>query len=174
MDSGLVVDFVNTIDRRPGEEKLATPAGLRDWLAGRNLLGARARVSADDLEDAVRLREALRDLLAVKSGLDADAARAGAEVERAAQRAGLGLRLDGGLARLEPSAGGVPGALGRIVAEVSVGMTDGTWDRMKACRADDCRWAFLDTAKNRSRAWCSMEDCGNREKARAFRARQAR
>jgi predicted RNA-binding Zn ribbon-like protein len=174
MNSDLVVDFVNTIDRRPGEEKLATPAALRDWLAGRNLLGARARVSTDELGDAIRLREALRDLLAAKSGLDADAAAARAEVERAARRAGLSLKLNEGVARLEPSAGGVSGALGRIVAEVAIGMTDGTWERMKACRADDCRWAFLDTAKNRSRAWCSMEDCGNREKARAFRARQAR
>jgi predicted RNA-binding Zn ribbon-like protein len=174
MDSDLVVDFVNTIDRRPGEEKLATPAALRDWFASRNLLGARTRVSADDLGDALRLREALRDLLAAKSGLDADVSGAGAEVERAARRAGLSLKLDDGLARFEPSTGGVSAALGKIVAEVAIGMTDGTWERMKACRADDCRWAFLDTAKNRSRAWCSMEDCGNREKARAYRERQAR
>jgi len=44
---------------------------------------------------------------------------------------------------------------------------------MKACRADDCKWAFLDTAKNQSRAWCSMSSCGNREKMRAYRARHA-
>jgi predicted RNA-binding Zn ribbon-like protein len=52
-----------------------------------------------------------------------------------------------------------------------VGMADGTWERMKACRADDCRWAFLDTAKNRSRAWCSMQSCGNRAKVAAYRER---
>ena len=34
--------------------------------------------------------------------------------------------------------------------------------------ADDrgCGWLFIDTSKNRSRRWCSMEDCGNRAKQR--------
>ena len=47
-------------------------------------------------------------------------------------------------------------------------------ERMKACRADDCRWAFLDTSKNRSRAWCSMESCGNRAKVHTYRQRHHR
>ncbi len=81
------------------------------------------------------------------------------------------MRFVDGESRLEPAAGGARGAVGRIVAEVSQGMADGTWERMKACRAEDCRWAFLDTAKNRSRAWCSMKSCGNREKVRAYRER---
>ena len=62
---------------------------------------------------------------------------------------------------------------GLVVTEVTAGMADGTWERMKACRADDCLWAFLDTAKNQSRAWCSMRSCGNREKARVYRERHA-
>ena len=37
---------------------------------------------------------------------------------------------------------------------------------VRECGADDCRWLFLDTSKNRSRQWCSMQSCGNREKAR--------
>ena len=37
---------------------------------------------------------------------------------------------------------------------------------VRQCGADDCRWLFLDTTKNRSRQWCSMQACGNREKAR--------
>jgi predicted RNA-binding Zn ribbon-like protein len=37
---------------------------------------------------------------------------------------------------------------------------------VRECGADDCRWVFLDTSKNRSRQWCSMQSCGNREKAR--------
>ncbi|MGH3007295.1 MAG: CGNR zinc finger domain-containing protein, partial [Gaiellaceae bacterium] len=45
--------------------------------------------------------------------------------------------------------------------------------RLKACRAEDCRWAFYDRARNRSRHWCSMAVCGNRTKARTFRRRHA-
>jgi predicted RNA-binding Zn ribbon-like protein len=37
---------------------------------------------------------------------------------------------------------------------------------VRQCGADDCAWLFLDTSKNRSRQWCSMQSCGNREKAR--------
>jgi predicted RNA-binding Zn ribbon-like protein len=37
---------------------------------------------------------------------------------------------------------------------------------IRQCGADDCRWLFLDTSKNRTRQWCSMQSCGNRQKAR--------
>jgi len=37
---------------------------------------------------------------------------------------------------------------------------------VRECGAGDCQWLFLDTSKNRSRQWCSMQSCGNREKAR--------
>jgi predicted RNA-binding Zn ribbon-like protein len=38
--------------------------------------------------------------------------------------------------------------------------------KLRQCSAADCGWIFLDTSKNHSRRWCSMQDCGNREKAR--------
>jgi predicted RNA-binding Zn ribbon-like protein len=37
---------------------------------------------------------------------------------------------------------------------------------VRQCGADDCAWLFLDTSRNRTRQWCSMQGCGNREKAR--------
>jgi predicted RNA-binding Zn ribbon-like protein len=37
---------------------------------------------------------------------------------------------------------------------------------VRECGADDCGWVFLDASRNRSRQWCSMASCGNREKAR--------
>jgi predicted RNA-binding Zn ribbon-like protein len=171
VNSDLVIDFVNTLDLRPYSEGLDSPAALARWLDGRGLLPADARVSRQELAEAIRAREAIRDLLAAKSGLEADVNAATTELDDAARRARLGVRFADGAARLEPAATGARGAVGRIVAEISQGMADGTWERMKACRADDCRWAFLDTAKNRSRAWCSMESCGNREKVRAYRER---
>jgi predicted RNA-binding Zn ribbon-like protein len=55
---------------------------------------------------------------------------------------------------------------------VAASAEQGTWERLKACPRDCCLWAFYDTSKNRSKRWCSMESCGNVEKARAFRYRQ--
>lgn len=46
-------------------------------------------------------------------------------------------------------------------------------DRMRlvrACEKPDCRWLFLDTSKNHTRRWCDMKICGNRMKARRFKA----
>jgi predicted RNA-binding Zn ribbon-like protein len=37
---------------------------------------------------------------------------------------------------------------------------------VRECGASDCMWLFLDSTRNRSRQWCSMTSCGNREKAR--------
>lgn len=33
------------------------------------------------------------------------------------------------------------------------------------CHGDRCGWLFLDTSKNHSRRWCSMDSCGNRAKS---------
>jgi predicted RNA-binding Zn ribbon-like protein len=38
--------------------------------------------------------------------------------------------------------------------------------RVRECGGEDCHWLFMDTSKNRSRQWCSMQSCGNRQKAR--------
>jgi predicted RNA-binding Zn ribbon-like protein len=45
-------------------------------------------------------------------------------------------------------------------------------ERVRVCAADDCVWVFLDTSKNRSRRWCDMKQCGNRNKVRRFHRRQ--
>ncbi len=38
--------------------------------------------------------------------------------------------------------------------------------RVKAC--DGCGWLFLDTSKNQSRRWCSMDACGVSDKMRRY------
>lgn len=43
--------------------------------------------------------------------------------------------------------------------------------QVRECTSEQCSWLFLDTSHNRSRRWCSMEDCGNRTKAQRHYAR---
>jgi predicted RNA-binding Zn ribbon-like protein len=45
-------------------------------------------------------------------------------------------------------------------------LTTGTLDRIKGCGG--CRFLFNDESKNRSRRWCSMDDCGTTEKMRRY------
>ncbi len=40
--------------------------------------------------------------------------------------------------------------------------------RVKRCREPRCFCYFIDTSKNRTRTWCSMERCGNRAKVAAY------
>jgi predicted RNA-binding Zn ribbon-like protein len=174
MSLKLLEDFVNTYDVEEAVEHLATPAALVRWLGERNLAPARARADASDLEEAHAVREALRVLLLANNGVEVDVAAASATLNGAARRARLGVRFGGdGSAHAEPEAGGAAGGLGRILGAVADAMAKDEWRRLKACRAESCHWAFIDTARNQSRSWCSMEVCGNREKAKRFRERHA-
>ena len=121
----------------------------------------------DDLDDpaAREVREAIRALLRANNGIDADVASASAVLETAARRADLRV----GFARGEL----VFESADPILTAVAEAMADGSWTRLKACRSDTCQFAFVDTARNRSRHWCDMAVCGNREKARRFRSRNA-
>ena len=166
--------FVNTLDREDGVEQLGSPEELAAWLAGHDLLaGDDAPPSPAGLQRAIELREALREvLLGHHPGHEADPS-AVETIETAARRARLELRFAGtGRARVEPARGGTDGALGRLLAIVAEAQADGTWERLKACPWDSCRWAFYDHSRNRSGVWCNMAVCGNRAKAQAFRARR--
>jgi predicted RNA-binding Zn ribbon-like protein len=51
-------------------------------------------------------------------------------------------------------------------------LTGESASRIRLCSSHDCGWLFLDESRNGSRRWCSMEGCGNVEKARRFRRRE--
>jgi predicted RNA-binding Zn ribbon-like protein len=168
----LVRLFVNTADLESGSDDLSDPAALQAWLAAHGL-AADGTATAADLHSARRLREAIRGLLLENNGVSVRKESA-ATLGHAAAQARLALRFEpAGGVRLEPAAGGVAGALGRLVGIVAVAMAAGTWSRLKACQAECCGWAFYDHARNRSRRWCSMAVCGNRTKARSYRQRHA-
>jgi predicted RNA-binding Zn ribbon-like protein len=170
----LVERFVNSLhmhEHREDEEELGSPAALHDWLAERELISPEEEVSEGDLRRAIDVREGLRALALANNGEELD--RSAVEcLDRAASRAGLRVQALSGEPRLAPDAGGVDGALATMLARVATAVADGTWSRFKACPRDCCQWAFYDNSKNRSARWCSMESCGNVEKARRHRRRQ--
>jgi predicted RNA-binding Zn ribbon-like protein len=171
-DLELVRAFVNTLEVEEGTDALDSPAALAAWLREHRLLRTSPTNEAD-LAAVRRFRESIRGLLLANNGVSARK-EAALTLNRAAAKARLSVRFDpAGTVWLEPQAAGVDGALGRILAIVAASMADGTWGRLKACRADDCRWAFYDRARNQSRQWCSMAVCGNRTKARTYRRRHA-
>jgi predicted RNA-binding Zn ribbon-like protein len=165
----LVCSFVNTYDHEDQTERIPDPPALTAWLNA-NGLGA-PKATAADLARARELREALRAILHHHGGMELDPA-APRIVDNAAARAQLVVAFDDhGDAVVEPKAGGVDGALGRLLVTVADAQREGTWARLKACPAEDCQFAFYDRSRNRSAVWCDMKVCGNRHKVRSFRAR---
>ncbi|HZQ38342.1 MAG TPA: CGNR zinc finger domain-containing protein [Dehalococcoidia bacterium] len=170
----VVQAFVNTLDVETGQDDLCDAGALCAWLAERELIEPDAALGPADLRRAVQLREALRDLLAAHHRPQgAPPARAGASLNAIAGAAPLRLRLAAdGSGTLAPARGGLNGAIARLLAIVYTAMVDGSWQRLKICRADRCRWAFYDASKNRSGAWCAMQVCGNRTKVRSYQQRR--
>jgi predicted RNA-binding Zn ribbon-like protein len=169
----LVQLFLNTANLERGLDRLASADLLRDWLVEQDLLAPTVSVSRSDHRRAIAVREAIRALLLANNGAPLDL-NAVDTLNAAARDANITVRFGGdGRAAIRPEASGVYGALGVILGAVVDAMADGSWERLKACRNDVCRWAFYDISKNRSGSWCTMAICGNRVKTRAFRRRQA-
>jgi predicted RNA-binding Zn ribbon-like protein len=164
--------LVNTIDLETDDDQLDSPEALRRFLTGQGLLAASEPVGPADLARAVELREALRAMLRVNDGEPLDPA-ALEVVNRAAAGLPLQVAFDGeGHPVLGPGSAGCRGALAALLAGVAQASAQGTWERLKACSAESCQWAFYDRSKNRSGRWCSMQVCGNRTKTRTYRSRR--
>lgn len=174
-DLQLLQDFENTNDLEGGQDQLASPQLLHDWLVARNLLAADAIVDPAAHGRTLAIREGIRALARGNNGEALDASRVAALNDAASGvllTAALHPVAGEGEWELSPASADVEGFLGRLMAIVLRAMADGSWSRVKACRNDTCRWLFYDQSRNRSGTWCSMAVCGSRMKARAYRARQ--
>jgi predicted RNA-binding Zn ribbon-like protein len=168
----LVQRFVNSVDLESGEDELSSPGALRDWFAERGLMDASEDAGAADLRRALDVREGLRAVLRHNNGLPLDEERV-AKLDAAVRRAGVRVQFAPGRdPELVPDARGVDGAIARLMAIVAAAVEHDRWERLKACPREECEWAFFDRSKNRSGRWCTMESCGNIEKAKAFRERR--
>jgi predicted RNA-binding Zn ribbon-like protein len=178
-DAELLEAFVNTC--RPitartdaGMDALDTPAAAGAWLLSRQLVRQpQPELSSADVGRLVALRESLRDLMAAHNGMDVTETSVATWNELARRaRVHPAVRSDGTIA-MRSLADGADGALGALLAAATRTMMDGTFDRIKACRNPDCRWAFYDRSPNNRRAWCetSAASCGSRHKMRAYRSR---
>jgi predicted RNA-binding Zn ribbon-like protein len=180
-----VVDFINTVsDRATGRpyERLREFGDLLEWCVRVGLVDAseagRLATAAEErpeeataaLERARELREALYAVFTAEIEDRTPPAPELAVVN--------GLLSEGmGHRRLQPSGEGLRWAwlqpperldwmLWPLAWSAAELLTSAEVKRLKRCGQDDCRWIFLDLSKNRSRRWCTMDECGNRAKAR--------
>jgi predicted RNA-binding Zn ribbon-like protein len=165
-DLELVRRFVNTLDIEADSDALASPSDATAWLREQ---GWPAQLGRSELRELVRLREALRDLMGAR-GTPTERAAA-RSVDAVALRHPVVVRVTSPTALAPSSKDGASAFVERILTLVAAARIDGTWDRLKTCANDRCRWLFFDHSRNRSRTWCTMDLCGSRAKMRAYRSR---
>lgn len=182
------LDLVNTLDwrfRDAQPEELITSyedllrfvvqCGLMTAAEGRRLLrDAGANKAAQVVEQTRELREAAaRVFYAVVDG-DDPPREAIRELESWFKdaEAHRKLRWSGDHLRWEFPAGPLAPELPLWVLSLKTAqlITSGSMEMVRACGNPECRWLFLDTSKNHTRRWCDMKICGNRMKARRFKA----
>ncbi|TQK44971.1 putative RNA-binding Zn ribbon-like protein [Streptomyces sp. SLBN-118] len=153
----LVAALVNTLDVETGADSL-------DTADGRAAFG----LAEPDVPAVRELREALRAACLAHAGHRPE--RSPAALDELLAEAPLYVTVaDDGTAALRPAD---PDALvSRIADALAAAAADGTWARLKACEAEDCRWVYYDRSPGGRRRWCSMSVCGARAKMRTYRAR---
>jgi predicted RNA-binding Zn ribbon-like protein len=174
LGSVLATSFTGTLSERHGDavERIPTPQRLADWLAVNGL--AVDSCTSAQLDLARELREAIHaaaTAAAVQDTLPAAAVRIINDCS-AQGRAAAFLTPEGVREWRLGSASGVEDALGVIAADaisVIAGERDG---RLALCASPTCRAAFFDTSQSRTRRWCDMNTCGNRQKKARFNANQ--
>ncbi|MFB8005824.1 CGNR zinc finger domain-containing protein [Nocardia sp. NPDC056000] len=174
LGSVLATSFTGTLSERHGiaMERIPTPQRLIDWLAVYGL--AVDSCTPAQLDLARELREAIHTV-ATAAASDEPLPAAAVQVindRTIAGRAAATLTPQGNRQwRLNPDSG-VADALGVIAADaisVIAGERDG---KLALCASPTCRAAFFDTSQSRTRRWCDMNTCGNRQKKARFNAAQ--
>ena len=170
-DLWIVQALMNTLRPERSADELTSPLVASDWLARRGLLAASTEISEPDHRRLVAVRDGLRALARSNNGLPWDEA-AVARLNRATADVPIRVDLGSRSTRFEPASAGVDGVLGGFVGIVVAARMEAVWRRLKLC-GGDCGLSFYDPTSRCARRWCSMERCGNRMKARAYRHRKA-
>jgi predicted RNA-binding Zn ribbon-like protein len=181
------LDFVNTLDERPSGApienlaayddlvRFAELAGIIEVAASRRLRSLKGPACSRIAKRAREMREHLHAILTAaclgqtvpKAALDA----IGLEIRRAhAARTLVATQTSGAVKHRwrSPSSPEVP--LHACALAVETLLVTADYDRIRKCGASDCSVYFIDTSKAHRRQWCSMQNCGNREKQRRWRA----
>jgi predicted RNA-binding Zn ribbon-like protein len=179
------LDLVNTLDERPSPSPIENLATYRDLTRFAVLAGLIDRRTAARLSQFEKtgspiakrarvLREHLHDVLAAAHSRrparqsDLDALSAAIQAAHAART--LVASPSPGLAdrRWSPAlAREIP--LHACSLAIERLLVDEERKRIRKCGASDCDVYYLDTSKGHRRQWCSMKNCGNREKQRRWR-----
>jgi predicted RNA-binding Zn ribbon-like protein len=188
----MALDFANTVDWHDTDtprEFLVDYGALLDWCVQAGLLDRRRadEVAATAAKHPGQTRAALQRGLELRGAIfrmfrrlsrgQPAEARDLVRLNRvlAAPRHRCIVTRDGTAFAFQPADDGTRRdfMLGPLAWSAAALLTSPHLDRLKMCEAAGCGWLFLDMSRKLNRRWCSMEDCGNREKRRRWVRRAA-
>lgn len=164
------LDLTGTVASRRDEpiDVLAGPADLERWVAECDELPDGVTADFATFESALSLREALYQL-ALDRVLDrrfdpgsldiVNDTAAGPVLTRTLSDTGLHM------------SGDLPAVLAHL-ARSGIAVLAYPHARLKECGRTGCTRIYLDRSRGARRTWCGMDECGNRVKAAAYRARR--
>ncbi|MFB8765599.1 CGNR zinc finger domain-containing protein [Nocardiopsis alba] len=164
------LDLAGTVGSRRNTpvDLLNTPSDLERWVASCEGLPDGVAVDPEGLASALSLREAIYrlalDRIAERPFTPDDLAVLNAAAAGPPPTVELddeGVRVSGGLAQ----------ALAQV-ARGAIALLADPEAALKECGRPDCTRLYLDRSRGARRTWCGMDECGNRMKAAAYRARR--
>ncbi|MDX2921024.1 MULTISPECIES: CGNR zinc finger domain-containing protein [Streptomyces] len=171
----LATSFTGTLSERYGDavERIPVPRRLIDWLAVYGL--AVESCTPEQLDLAQELRESIH-AAATAAALGEALPAAAVQVigDRSIAGRAAAVLTPEGERRWRLGSSSVEDALGVIAADavdVIAGERDG---KLALCASPTCRAAFFDASQSRTRKWCDMNTCGNRQKKARFNAARSR
>jgi len=179
----LCLDFVNTINSRRESEYdyLQTYSNLTEWAVKvgilttprcnrlLNLAEQDTKTSENTLRNALMLRELLYQLfskLARRSKPNPEDLGTFIGFYAEAISHSTFIKKGGSFVVAWPTDESLESVLWPILYSAGQLLLAKELIRIKGC--PNCGWLFLDTSKNQSRRWCSMNTCGARDKMRRY------
>ncbi len=168
-----VVDLVNSVpDDGAAADGLPDVAALADFVRSHNMSDVGV-LSEFDLSAVRKVRSRFAGIFAAP-----DARAAAAQINELVAAAGTTPRLtdhdgyDWHVHYFAPGASVADHLAADCGMALAFFVVAGEQERLRRCEAPDCRRAFVDLSRNRSRRYCDSRTCGNRLHVAAYRARR--
>jgi predicted RNA-binding Zn ribbon-like protein len=181
------LDFANTVDWRLRETPTDSLHGFDDLLFWAWSAGIYSRAEARRLQKwakdhpraaqsaftaARRLREAIASVFQAIAHGKAIAEAPLSEIEQSCREAWVARKLERSNGGAEwgwrADAPAAERARLSVALDAARILTSSDREHVRQCGDAQCGWLFVDSSRNRKRRWCTMEGCGNRNKARNF------
>jgi predicted RNA-binding Zn ribbon-like protein len=169
----MAVDLVNTLNAVSGQDTLASPIDVTEFISSRDADWCKPgwEATQDDLNDVVALRSRFRSVFDATDQVEA-AATINAVLCEADAVPRLSLHGDGPHLHFESDDDSPATWLGAVTAMgLTVAIIEGGYERFGTCSSSTCDDVFVDGSRNRSRRHCS-DTCTTRENVAAHRARR--